>query len=233
MSDVEIYIVDLSQVSLRLSISKLSREDLTKAADMINTEVQQRFIKSRAILVNILTDRLLSSGVSGDTLEFNCNVNGKPYLKNHADLHFNTSHSGKYLLIALAGFPVGIDIEQQENSDLLSETARVVFSDEECQQLNFENAGGFLGKFYNFWTRKEAYIKALGCGFSCDPKLISIHDLAGEVKDDRLDNSAFTQKMNGRWHVHNLNIFEGFAAALAVPHSDASFTMTEYVPCPH
>lgn len=208
----------------------LSEQDVTKAAGILDIESQQRFIKSRAVLISILHSCLQKKGSPIGSLQFGFNENGKPYLRDHADMHFNLSHSGNYLLVALAGFPVGIDLEFKEKNDLLSETASVVFSEEEFLHLNSDNAGGFMEKFYNFWTRKEAYIKAIGCGFSCDPKKISIHDKSGLVNDCREENSEASPKKNADWHVHNLNILEGFAAALAVPFSDVSFTMNEFAP---
>ena len=37
--------------------------------------------------------------------------NGKPYLHGYPEIHFNISHSGAYAVCALAGIPVGIDIQ--------------------------------------------------------------------------------------------------------------------------
>ena len=55
-----------------------------------------------------------------------CGANGKPYFKDHADLHFNLSHSGNFAVCIVAGMPCGIDIEG--NRPFKSSVAKRFFS---------------------------------------------------------------------------------------------------------
>lgn len=89
--------------------------------------------------------------------------NGKPYLPDFPQLHFNLSHSGTTVMAAFAPCPVGCDVEAvgapnlrvagrffaQEEQALLAHCG----SDEEQAEL-----------FYRLWTLKESYIKMLGTG---------------------------------------------------------------------
>jgi 4'-phosphopantetheinyl transferase len=76
---------------------------------------------------------------------------------------FNLAHSGGEAVIAVAdGAAVGVDIELTKPIAEVESLARVVFSDDERREL--ELACDPVSAFLNGWTRKEAYVKALGLG---------------------------------------------------------------------
>lgn len=85
---------------------------------------------------------------------------GKPYLLNHPGVHFNVSHSGTIAACAVSSEPVGIDVEECHTFD--ENVARLCFTDDELawldEQANTDRA------FVRLWTRKESYLKLLGCG---------------------------------------------------------------------
>ena len=85
---------------------------------------------------------------------------GKPHLLNYPAIDFSVSHSGEYVVLAVAfGGNIGIDIEFiDKHIDLTIKS--IVFSDFECKLIN---------NYYDFfvlWSKKEAYLKCLGFGFS-------------------------------------------------------------------
>ncbi len=93
---------------------------------------------------------------------------GKPYLKtqdcwNNAPLYFNISHSGNYVVCAISGQEVGIDIQEHRELDYMV-TAKRFFSMEELSFLEETAHQKRLELFYRLWTRKEAYGKMLGEG---------------------------------------------------------------------
>jgi 4'-phosphopantetheinyl transferase len=82
-------------------------------------------------------------------------------------LHFNLSHSGKIALYAFAyERKVGVDVEYVRGSLDNEELAAHYFSTYECSVLHSLPASLREEAFYTCWTRKEAYIKALGIGLS-------------------------------------------------------------------
>lgn len=88
--------------------------------------------------------------------------NGKPYLKNTENVHFNISHSGRMAMCAVNERPVGVDIEMiRPYSDSV---ARRVMSPEERRA--FAAAGDKDRLFFKIWTLKEAYLKYTGAGIS-------------------------------------------------------------------
>lgn len=86
--------------------------------------------------------------------------NKKPYLKDHP-VHFNISHSKDLAACAIAGFPVGLDVEFSDTS--------VSYSDFKLHMTPYEieeidGAEDKMASFFTYWTRKEAVIKAHGDG---------------------------------------------------------------------
>ncbi|WP_438433201.1 4'-phosphopantetheinyl transferase family protein [Gorillibacterium sp. sgz500922] len=97
-------------------------------------------------------------------IEFEVNPYGKPALRDNGELHFNASHSGEWVVWATAGQPVGIDIEQIRSIEL--DIARRFFSADEYRDLLSRDSRDQLSYFYDLWTLKESYIKAVGRGLS-------------------------------------------------------------------
>lgn len=93
------------------------------------------------------------------------NEYGKPYLPTSFNLQFNVSHSGEWVVCAVDERAVGIDVELMQETDML-ELAHRFFTIKEYDMLS--NADKSLRKelFYDTWTLKESYIKALGKGLS-------------------------------------------------------------------
>ncbi len=105
--------------------------------------------------------------------------NGKPYY-NHCP-HFNISHSGNYVAVALSNHEVGVDVEEITPYPL--GVAEKCFTPQEvdwikhCQKQDIAHG---TNAFYAVWTAKESIMKATGLGFSLPPSgfdvLKSIHE---------------------------------------------------------
>lgn len=94
---------------------------------------------------------------------------GKPYFRN-GNFFFNISHSADIVVCVVNDmFPVGIDIEKKEDIDL--EDYFYILTPKEKGEIIKSPDG--LTLFYNFWTQKEAILKALGIGLQMN--LSSIH----------------------------------------------------------
>lgn len=83
------------------------------------------------------------------------------------DLFFNVSHTTGLIVLAVAtGRAVGVDVENtQRDKDLLDVTKQVL-SPEELQDLVKVPGELKVERFLQYWTLKEAYIKARGKGVS-------------------------------------------------------------------
>ena len=97
--------------------------------------------------------------MKNDEIEFFINAYGKPSLVNNDYIHFNISHSGNYIACAISDKPVGIDIEQIRPVDL--KIAERFFTPYETEYIKDDEHSN---RFYEVWTKKEAYIKCIGKG---------------------------------------------------------------------
>jgi 4'-phosphopantetheinyl transferase len=124
-----------------------------------------RFVIARSSLRQLLAKRL---GVAARDIEFAVNPFGKPCLRDaRVALHFNTSHSGDWVLHAIdSAAPIGVDVEavRAELADI--DQFRWVLSPEERAFLDEVPASHRAHAFAKVWVRKEAYVKALGEGLS-------------------------------------------------------------------
>ena len=117
--------------------------------------------------------------------------NGKPYIEN--GIHFNISHSGEYVVIAIDNNIVGIDIEKREDRQV-DKLIKKVFTNEEQNYIAKQEDK--IGVFYKLWTLKESYMKYTGKGLSISPDKIEfcIKDNDIKLKDDIKDLSFYVNE---------------------------------------
>lgn len=87
---------------------------------------------------------------------------GKPYLPLYPNFYFNIAHSGEWVVCAIHNNEVGIDIEcikPIEESIMLS-----ILREKEVEYLS--SKPNKLAAFYEIWTVKESYLKAIGSGLA-------------------------------------------------------------------
>ena len=85
----------------------------------------------------------------------------KPYFDNL--ISFNISHSGDYVVCAISKIiNVGIDIEEVKNIPIID--FEYLFAQEEWDEVL--TAKNKWEAFYTLWAKKEAFLKAIGCGLS-------------------------------------------------------------------
>ena len=103
-------------------------------------------------------------------LQFTTGPNGKPMLDRHrhgADIHFSISHTRGCVAVAIAGCPVGVDVEQRRHLPDFMALARAAFAPESRHALAAcTGAQARQSLFLRYWTLGEAFIKATGEGVS-------------------------------------------------------------------
>ena len=121
----------------------------------------------------MLREMLESMGLFHPFL-FEKNEHGKPFLKDHPDIHFNISHCKNGIAVAVSDQPVGIDIESyRQVSDSL---IRYTMNEEE--QRIIRESEDPIRTFTEYWTKKEAVFKLRGTGIT--------HDLHELLKGDEV-----------------------------------------------
>lgn len=140
-----------------LSASEKARVDRFRFADH-----QRRYQIGHGALRRILGGYL---GVDAREVRFRQGDRGKPYLVGDGPF-FNLSHSGKLAVVAVAATELGIDVEKLRRLESLTQIAQRHFANAEFRSLEQLDGDDRQLAFYRCWTRKEAYIKALGAGLS-------------------------------------------------------------------
>lgn len=96
--------------------------------------------------------------------EYRRNPYGKPYLPLHTGVHINWSHSGSWVICAISDHEVGIDLQdsRQKPKEAL---VRRMLQPEELSFYEKVPGGQKTSLFYQYWTIKESFLKAVGTGF--------------------------------------------------------------------
>ncbi|MEU6171448.1 4'-phosphopantetheinyl transferase superfamily protein [Streptantibioticus parmotrematis] len=132
-------------------------------------------------------------------------AHGRPALAGGAGPHFSLSHSADMVLIAVAGTPVGADVERIPEGRFVDDVARSLHP-RERDELAALPAQERRAAFARCWTRKEAYLKGTGEG------------LAGDPARDYVGSGDAPATLPG-WSLADWTVDEGYAAAVAVADS--------------
>jgi len=145
-------------------IDFLSNAERERAKRFVFEYDRIAYIRSHATMRCLIANYL---GRAADEVRFGKGEFGKPYIVDGKGLVFNLSHSSGLALLAIArDRDVGIDIERMREGGSILEIADKFFSTEESADIHSRSGADQLKAFYKCWTRKEAYIKALGRGLS-------------------------------------------------------------------
>lgn len=210
----EVWKVDVGVEAARFDahVARLTAAEAARAARFHRDEDRERFVVGRSTRRLLLARRL---GVDAETLEFVEGRHGKPEL--HAGTqpllpHFNSSHSGRWVLQAIADVEVGVDVEEirPEFADL--DDFAWVLSDAERTFVLAAAPTARAAALATVWVRKEAYVKALGEGLSR-----SLPDIGITVGADGRPMLAFDRNPAARercWSFADLEIDAGHKACL-------------------
>jgi 4'-phosphopantetheinyl transferase len=134
------------------------------ALTLVNESIKSRYVEIRARLRILLGDVL---NTQPDKLRIPKTAYGKPYLRDYPELSFNLSHTANKMVVAIANdCDLGIDIELCKARASLAGLVEKCFAEEE-KHFWYQLADSEKTRaFYRFWTRKEAFVKAVGRGIS-------------------------------------------------------------------
>jgi 4'-phosphopantetheinyl transferase len=166
--------VHIWKASLETSNSVIQKLEHVLSKDEATYASRFHFEKDRryCIVARGMLRMLLSYYLNSDPsqLRFSSNSYGKPFLtfpSLNPRLHFNLSHSRDLALYVFSyARQVGIDVEYKRAEIDIDSLARISFSSNEQAFLRSLPDNLKCDAFFNCWTRKEAYIKALGEGLS-------------------------------------------------------------------
>jgi 4'-phosphopantetheinyl transferase len=133
--------------------------------------------------------------------------NGKPRLASD-EVHFNATHSGDLVAVAVAGSEVGVDAELlRPMRDALAIGERF-FSAAEVERLRA--ADDVDAEFFSIWTMKEAVVKGIGKGITAPLQSFTVPREAHSLTPVASESELFRG-----WYVMALPAPGGYRAAVA------------------
>ncbi|NJM60347.1 MAG: 4'-phosphopantetheinyl transferase superfamily protein [Oscillatoriales cyanobacterium RU_3_3] len=219
ISDTEIHLwcveLDRPQSEIQNIAQILSDSELQRADRFRFYRDKKRFIARRGALRAILSRYL---NVAPDRVQFSYGPCGKPEIAANSDckgICFNLSDSQGLALYAVTrGRKIGVDLEQIRAVPNMEEIADRFFSQQESAALQSVAAEEKARAFFNCWTRKEAYIKAMGDGLSFPLDKFSVSLIPGEPA--KLLNVEGDRSAAERWYLKELVTAPDCIAAIAV-----------------
>lgn len=170
MNDVDVWVADLDALPpAPEDWAVLSPDEAERAHRFRFDRHRNRFVRCRALLRKLIAER---TGGDAAAIAFRYGTHGKPELDG---IQFNVSHSENLAAIALTHEqPVGIDVEVIDGTREVLPLARTAFSPAERIALSAMTSEQQILAFFRGWTRKEAYLKLLGTGFSLSPESFTV-----------------------------------------------------------
>jgi len=145
----------------------LSPEEHERMARLVFDRDRRRFLLTRALVRTTLSRY---APVAPAAWAFIANVHGRPEILDRPtgvpDLRFNLSHTDGLIACAVTiGREVGVDVEHVGRR-LTHDVAGRFFAPREVADLKALSEEEQARVFFDYWTLKEAYIKARGFGLA-------------------------------------------------------------------
>jgi len=138
---------------------------------------RRRYLITRALVRTVLSRY---ARVHSKEWVFSANAYGRPEIVNaqarEADLSFNISHTRSLIVLGVTrGRALGVDVENFLARDAPIDVADRFFAPREVAALAATPPQRQRYRFFEYWTFKEAYIKARGMGLSLPLDRFSFH----------------------------------------------------------
>ena len=139
---------------------------INKNIDLLPKERREKCLRYKNVkdrIACIAAFLLLKEGLKAhfevdEPFSFTYSKHGKPYLRDVEDVHFNISHTRNSVVVVLAGFEAGVDIEGKRNFN--QNLVERVCGEGELKRIS--TAEDRKTAFIELWSMKESYAKAYG-----------------------------------------------------------------------
>jgi len=196
-------------------LRRLLDPDEQQRADRFRFEIhRRRFIVGRGFQRIVLG---AYAGIEPARIVYSHGPKGKPAFATMPEvpLYFNLSNSEELAILGLnREIEIGVDVEYLRDLDDAAALAERFFSRGESEVLLALPPEQLREGFFNCWTRKEAYLKAVGDGLTAPLNAFDVTLRPGEEPEMLLlEGSAERAK---RWSLHHLWPAEGYLGAIAI-----------------
>ncbi|QWF81789.1 4'-phosphopantetheinyl transferase family protein [Amycolatopsis sp. CA-230715] len=175
---------------------------------------KRRFLTGRVLSKTIAGERLGRDpkSISFDATCTDCGKQHGPPSVPGSELKLSISHSGDRIGLAVTeATPVGLDVESRRKAD--DSLIEYTLTPPEVEAIHKVPASEKEMVFFQYWTRKEALMKATGKGLRIPPSAIT---LSGPGEPARLVHSTDAALDPARLRLIDLDPGEGYRAAVAL-----------------
>jgi 4'-phosphopantetheinyl transferase len=206
-------------------LATLSPEERQRAERFSFSRHRRQYVFAHGLLRLSLSD--FTPDVDPADWSFTTDRYGRPFVSAPlvaGDVYFSLSHTEGCVACAVSPCrSIGVDVEQLRNARSLFATACSNFSSEEADALRTLPPAELIDRFFDYWTLKEAYLKARGSGLSFPLDQFSILISSDQKISIRFMSDAADDPR--RWHFtklspsasHRLAIADGSGAAGGLP----------------
>ena len=189
----------------------LSPDEAAKSARFRFDHLRRSYVLTHGALRLLLGHYL---GIAAANVRLWTGQRGKPEVVPHGPVRFNLSHSGTKALIGFTReCEIGVDLERMRTIPDLFDVAARSFCAEETAELMSLSASEREVSFFRCWTRKEAYLKAVGDGLYEPLDSFRVSLLPGvSARLIHIKNSA---RDAGKWTLHDIDLGPNYCGAVA------------------
>lgn len=217
-SNVQVFKVNIPRnlIHVEKLTTLLNDTEIQRSERYHQVKDSQRYIISRAVL-KLLIGQYLQLPAAEITIGIG--VNKKPLISNKeaGRLQYNLTHAGEWILIAFSSTMVGIDLEYLDPHFDYQHLLPTCFN--QTEQNAILQSSNSRTQFYEYWTRKEALVKATGKGIDESLPLVPCMDGLSEI--------PFLMNGSEHWQVESFSIDEKHIATLAYPSTQKNILFIE------
>lgn len=199
-SHVEVVFAKTENLDYAMLKKWVSAEELNRSSMFHFLDDRCTYICCHAVLRLLLARRLNKTAAS---IVFERGYHNKPYLPGNP-FYFNISHTRKSFAIAISDAYTGIDLESPDRlikPELIMDST---FCMEEQFFIN-ENEREEKERLLLLWTRKEAFLKAIGRGITSELSKIKVSEphnlIAGSIIPTAIDI-----KISEEHYIYSINV---------------------------
>jgi len=202
---IDLWFIDPNQLSTQqiyLLTSFITKDEKHKLQQYKNKSAQHIALITRAVCRLVLSQYTNTEPTS---LEFIRDQHGKPELLNNPlNFRFNLSHNNNLIIMAVTVIDdIGCDIEDPKRKINIEAISRRYFAKQEYQALHLLKNEKQQTLFFQFWTLKEAFVKATGLGISLG--LDSFYFCFNNDQQQNIDiyfNANYSLTTNDNWYFY-------------------------------
>lgn len=202
---------------------KLNSEEIYKYQNIKSIYKRNIFLISRVILKSILGYYL---NINPDNVVIDYSIYNKPFVKD-SNLKFNLSHSGNVIILGFSNeIEIGVDVEKISYFPEINNVAEYCLNKNELRCLNKLKGDDKIKGFYNCWTKKEAFLKACGCGLQYPLKNIEVSLTPWEKSELKNINSSLVE--NSEWSLFSFSPDPQYICSAAIKSSNYKINLHYY-----